>query len=117
MLISDGFNTSGGNKLKETIDVSVKNQIPIYAVGIGDENYNGVDKNTLTKITGQTGGILVLPKKKLSDLPEKIRMLKETLRSFYEAEVTADLSDAQEIKVEIVNQDLLKKKAKIIQPK
>lgn len=117
LLISDGVNTLGKNKLKETIDVSVKNQIPVYAVGIGDENYDGVDKNTLNKITEETGGILVLPKKKLTDLPEKITMLKEFLRSFYEAEVKENLVDKQEIKIEIINQEILKNKVKIIQLK
>ena len=116
-LISDGVNTLGQNKLKETIDVSVENQIPIYAFGIGDENYDGVDKNTLNKITEETGGILILPKKKLADLPEKTAILKGSLRSYYEAEIQADLGNKQKIRIEIINQELLKRKVKTIQLK
>ena len=61
ILISDGVNTFGESKFKEVIFSSLKYQVPIYAVGIGDDFYDGVDKKTLKKLTEQTSGVLILP--------------------------------------------------------
>lgn len=121
ILISDGVNTYGDGKLKEVVFSSLKNQVSIYAVGIGDDLYDGVDKKTLKKLTEQTNGILVLPNDKQKTFTEQIERLKNSLRPIYEATFkiskTESKDSLQEVKIEIVNPALLKKKLQIIQPK
>lgn len=114
ILISDGVNTYGDSKLKEAIYSSLKNQIPVYAVGIGDDFYSGVDKKTLRKLTEQTAGILIVPDEKGKDLDKQITTLRKSLHSGYEVTFTPNQNLSkdilQEIKVEIINPDLNKKK-------
>ncbi len=121
ILISDGVNTYGETKLKEAVVSSMKNQVPIYSVGIGDDFYGGVDKKTLKKLTEQTGGILILPNNKGKDMEKQLVNLKTGLHSTYEVIFTANQAEAkdslQEIKVEITNSELSKKKLQIIQSK
>jgi len=121
ILISDGVNTFGETKLKEVIDFSVKNQIPIFAIGIGDDYYEGVDKKTLKKLTEQTSGMLVLPKENLDNMPKLMKRLEQRLRSIYQitfAPIETDSKDIlREIKIEIVSPELRKRKLQIVQSK
>lgn len=121
ILISDGVNTFGKTKTKEVIEFSVETKIPVYAIGIGDDNYEGVDKKTLKEITEGTGGISIVPKKKLEDLSQLLKIIEQSLRSSYELNFTPNLSipkdKLQEIKIEITNPELLKRKLQVIQPK
>jgi VWFA-related protein len=121
ILISDGVNTFGETKLKEAIEFSIKTRIPVYAIGIGDDYYEGVDKKTLKKITEETGGISVIPKKKLEDFSQLLNVIEQSLRSDYELTFAQNSSipkdKLQEIKIEIVNPELRKQKLQIIQPK
>jgi Ca-activated chloride channel family protein len=121
LLISDGVNTFGDAKLKEAVAVAVKTQIPIFAIGIGDELYAGVDRESLKKITGQTGGVSIIPKGELKNLPEQIKKIENSLRTFYEVTFSpnaANSKDAlQEAEIEIINPELRKQKLQILQPK
>lgn len=121
ILISDGVNTYGESKLKEAIISSIKNQVPIFAIGIGDDNYDGVDKGNLKKLTEQTGGLLILPNKKMENFVNQIEVLKSVFRPSYEANFVVNKTkpgdSLQEVKIEIISPDLLKKKLQIIQPK
>jgi VWFA-related protein len=120
LLISDGFNTYGENKIKEAITLSIRTKIPIYAIGIGDDYYEGVDKKTLKKMTEETGGISIVPKKKLEDLSQLLKTFEQSLRSNYEVNFTQDSliskDKMQEMKIEIINPELRKRKLQIIQP-
>lgn len=121
ILISDGVNTFGETKTKEVVELSVKTEIPIYAIGIGDDYYDGVDKKTLIKITEETGGIAIVPKKELKDLSQLLKSFEQSLRSRYELTFSQNSSTSivklQKTKIEFVNPELQKKKLQIIQPK
>ena len=121
ILISDGVNTYGESKIKEVAEFSIRTKIPIYAIGVGDDNYDGVDKKSLEKLCEQTGGIAVVPKKNLEDLTEKLKSLGQSLRSSYklsfDSVFTETKGEIQELKVEIANSELRKRKLRIIQPK
>lgn len=121
ILISDGVNTFGDGKLKEAIAFSIKTGIPVYAIGIGDDLYGGIDKKTLKILTEQTNGVLIIPKKKLEDLPEQIKKFEQGLRSVYEVTFSTNSAvskDAlQEAEIEIINPELRKQKLEILQPK
>ncbi len=121
LLISDGVNTYGESKLKEVVEYSIKMQIPIFAIGIGDEDYGGVDKKSLKKITAETGGISVFPKKKLEDITQILKIIEQSLRSNYELNFTFNSINSknklQEIEIEIINPALRKRKFQIIYPR
>lgn len=121
IVISDGVNTYGKSKVEQAVEESIKAGIPIYAVGIGDEFYGGVDRKNLNRLTEQTNGIAVFPKKKQEDLAEQIKKIEQGLRSFYEVSFSinsANLKDKlQELKLEIINADLRKQNLQITQPK
>lgn len=120
-MISDGVNTFGKTKTTEVIEYSVKTKIPIYAIGIGDDFYDGIDKKTLKKITEETGGISIIPKKNLEDLSSLLKIVEQSLRSNYEVTFPTNISSLkdkmQEMKIEIANPELRKRKLQIIQPK
>ena len=120
-LLSDGVNTDGDAKLREAVEASVKNRVPIYAIGIGDSNYDGVDKKTLEKLTGQSGGVLIIPKKKVEEFQIQIKQIESSLRSFYEAillsATTGRKNSRQESEVQITNPELKKRNLQIIYPK
>ncbi|HEX8368040.1 MAG TPA: VWA domain-containing protein [Pyrinomonadaceae bacterium] len=121
ILISDGVNTFGEGKLKEAIDASLKNQIPVYAFGIGDYYYSGVNERDLKKLAEQTGGVLVMPKNKLEEAQKQLRKIEPGLRSVYEVtfapHAAAGKDVLQETKIKIVNREFDKRKLQIIQPK
>jgi VWFA-related protein len=121
ILISDGVNTFGRNNIREAIEFSIRTKIPVYAIGIGDDLYEGVDRNTLKKITEETGGISIVPKKKLEDLSQLFKIIEQSLRSNYEVSFPLNISSSkdkmQEMKIEIVNPEFRKRKLQIIQPK
>jgi VWFA-related protein len=120
ILITDGVNTFGETKLKEAIEASIKTQIPVYAIGIGDEYYGGVDKKTLKKLTEQTGGLVILAKEKLADLPVQAKIFEQGLRSVYEVTFSpgpTNSKNLQEIDLQIINPELRKQKLQIVQPK
>jgi VWFA-related protein len=66
-LITDGVNTSGTKKIEDAVEELNKAGITVYAIGIGDEHYSGVDKNKLKKIAELTGGKAFILKLKIGD--------------------------------------------------
>lgn len=121
ILISDGVNTFGESKLSEAIKSSLKAKIPIYAIGIGDDFYGGPDMKSLKKIAGDTGGISVLPEKKLKNLSPQLKLIESSLRSNYEVVFTklstSNTGKMQEVKIEIIDSELKKRKLQIVKPK
>ena len=46
ILLTDGINTFGKKKLDEAVQAAIKSEAVIYAIGIGDNFYEGVDKGS-----------------------------------------------------------------------
>ena len=116
LLISDGVNTYGEKKLKEAVEAAINASVSVYAVGIGDSFYDGVDAKTLKKLTDQTGGVSIIPNEKKQDLDALLTSLEPTLRKGYVATFAEDKSGSLEISIEIVN-PALKKKIRIYSPR
>ncbi len=119
ILMTDGVDTFSESKKKETIVALVKTKIPIYAIGIGDSLYGGVDKKTLKEITKSTGGQVFTPNK-TDDLTEIFKEIEQSLRANYTGFFTLPAAPQttdklQEIKIEIINPELRKRKLSVLQ--
>ena len=63
ILLTDGADTSSLLTRNLAIDEATKSGTVIYAIGIGDNRYEGVQKTALEKISEDTGGRAFFPKK------------------------------------------------------
>ncbi|HLG15922.1 MAG TPA: VWA domain-containing protein [Blastocatellia bacterium] len=81
ILVTDGQDTSSQVKLREAIEVTWRNEIIVYAIGIGDQFY-GVDSGVLKKVAAETGGRAFFPRSD-SDLAKAYALIDEDLRSQY----------------------------------
>ncbi|HEV7699861.1 MAG TPA: VWA domain-containing protein [Pyrinomonadaceae bacterium] len=120
VVISDGVNTSGESKTDLIVEAAIKNGIKIYAVGIGDDFYDGVDEKSLKKLTEPTGGVFLKPNKTNTDLAEVMKKIENSLRFSYEVAIPDSANDSSRMTktvVEITNPQLKSRKLKIIQQK
>jgi VWFA-related protein len=82
ILLTDGQDTSSHKHMDEAIDRALKSDAVIYAIGIGDEYYDGINKGALRKISERTGGRAFFPDNE-SDLRAAFAQIQEELRSQY----------------------------------
>jgi VWFA-related protein len=64
------------------VDEALKADAIIYAIGIGDNYFDGVDKGVLNKITERTGGRAYFPRNE-EDLRVAFAQIQDELRSQY----------------------------------
>lgn len=82
ILLTDGVNTTGKMHLDEAAQAAQKSEAIIYAIGIGDNYFQGVDKSSLNKIAERTGGRAYFPRDE-SDLRDAFRQIQDEMRSQY----------------------------------
>jgi Ca-activated chloride channel family protein len=82
ILLTDGHDSSSKKKIEEAIDRAVKADAVIYSIGIGDEYYGGVNKDTLRKVSERTGGRAYFPEDE-SELRTAFAQIQLELRSQY----------------------------------
>lgn len=113
ILLTDGFDTSSRLKRSEAIESSIAAEAVIYAIGIGDGKYSGVDKNALRTVAESTGGRAFFPKKQ-ADLTEAFSEIEQELRSQYLIAYTSTNrrrdGSFRQIRLEITNPLLQKQK-------
>jgi Ca-activated chloride channel homolog len=81
ILITDGEDTSSTLKIRDAIERTWRNEVIVYAIGIGDPAY-GVNSGVLKKITQETGGRAFFPRSE-GDLDKAFAQIDEDLRSQY----------------------------------
>jgi VWFA-related protein len=81
LLITDGEDTSSSIKMREAIERTWRNEVIVYAIGIGDPAF-GVDSGVLKKITAETGGRAFFPRNE-GELDKAFAQIDEDLRSQY----------------------------------
>jgi VWFA-related protein len=81
ILLTDGDDTSSRMKLDEAINESLRAEVVIYTIGIGDPGY-GVNEGVLKKISESTGGRAVFPKDS-RDMDQAFAQLEKDLRQQY----------------------------------
>jgi Ca-activated chloride channel family protein len=82
ILLTDGEDTSSRMKLTEAIDSALKVDAIVYAIGIGDNYFSGVDEGSLRKITERTGGRAYFPRNE-EDLRSAFAQIQDELREQY----------------------------------
>lgn len=119
LVVTDGVNTLGSKKLDTLVAASISAEVSVFAVGIGDPMYDGVDRKSLRQITDATNGLAIVPKRDLADLPALAQTLRQMLRFAYEIKFDPSglpaPSKKDDLRVVLVNPELAKGKLKIIQ--
>jgi Ca-activated chloride channel family protein len=117
ILLSDGDDTSSMTKRQEAIDFAVKNNIVIYAIGIGDEEEYEIADDALRKVSEKTGGRAFFPKDKQA-LEAAFGQIQQELRSqyliAYRPANTRHDGSFRQVRIEIVNPELRKQKLRLL---
>ncbi len=119
VVMTDGEDTRSRVKLEEAVRVSLQSEVVIYAVGVGDKKYNGVNKGALRKVAERTGGRAFFPKQ-IGDLPSIFEQIQEELHSQYVLTFSTPNTRRDgahhKIEVELVNPALKKQGVEIAYP-
>jgi VWFA-related protein len=102
ILFSDGFDTTSYMRRPDAIEEALRAETIIYAIGIGDQMQDGVDKGELTKLCEQTGGRAFIPRN-VEELDLAFKQLEDELRQQYllAYEPANDASDGSFRKIEV----------------
>lgn len=106
LLFSDGEDTISDSKMRDAIRQTAINNIEVFSIGVGDEWNFGINRDTLRKLSEETGGRAFFPKK-VGDLESIVRRLETELRSRYSitycaAEQKSDKS-ARRVEIKLTN--------------
>lgn len=82
ILLTDGRDTTSRVARSTAVEHAIGTETVIYAIGIGDKKYGGVDKGALREVAERTGGRAFFPKKE-EDLRTAFADLEAELRSQY----------------------------------
>ena len=93
------------------IDKALEAETVIYAIGIGDSKYEGIDKGALKNVADRTGGRAFFPKKERTS-PSVFAEIEKELRSQYLLAYSSANKNRdgafRQTRIEIVNPDLRK---------
>jgi VWFA-related protein len=82
ILLTDGVDTTSRMKISEAITEALRAEASIYAIGIGDSSFDGVNEGVLKKLCEETGGRAYFPKRP-GDLERAFAQLETDLRQQY----------------------------------
>ncbi|MFN0119335.1 MAG: VWA domain-containing protein [Blastocatellia bacterium] len=102
ILLTDGEDTTSRMKIADAINDALRAEASVYAIGIGDPGFGGVNKGVLNKLCEATGGRAYFPQHP-SDLDRAFAELEQDLRQQYllAYEPEAILADGGFRKIEI----------------
>ena len=116
ILLTDGYNSSSRLSRTQAIDQAIATESVIFAIGIGDKKYGGVDKNALRDVAELTGGRAFFPKKQ-EDLTTAFAEIENELRSQYLVAYSSSNKSRdgtfRNMKIEITNPELTKQGLKL----
>ena len=111
ILLTDGQDTSSRLPRAEAINRALAAETVIYAIGIGDSKYEGVNRSALTAVAAGTGGRAFFPKRE-TDLKAAFSQIEQELRSQYLIAYSSTNKQRdggyREMRVEIINPELKK---------
>ena len=82
ILLTDGFDSTSRLMRTDAINRALEAETVIYAIGIGDSRYDGVNHEGLKAVATSTGGRAFFPKRE-SDLKTSFAEIEQELRSQY----------------------------------
>ncbi|HKR59575.1 MAG TPA: VWA domain-containing protein [Pyrinomonadaceae bacterium] len=113
ILLTDGQDTSSVLAIDQAIDGALAAETVIYAIGIGDSKYEGVDRGVLRTVAERTGGRAFFPKKDV-DLKQVFGEIERELRTQYLLAYSSTNKKRdgafRQMRVEVVNPELIKEK-------
>ena len=116
ILLTDGQDTSSRVLRADAINQAIESETVVYAIGIGDKHYDGVDKSALNQVAERTGGRAFFPKKE-EDLKSAFSEIEQELRSQYLAAYSSTNKrrdgSFRKMTIEITNPELQKEKLKL----
>jgi Ca-activated chloride channel homolog len=115
ILLTDGRDTSSRVKKNIAIDQAISAETVVYAIGIGDDHYDGVDKGPLQSVAEATGGRAFFPKKEI-DLKNAFAEIEAELRSQYLLAYSSSNKNRdggfRQMRIALTNPDLRKEQLK-----
>jgi VWFA-related protein len=116
ILLTDGQDTTSRLTRSDAINRALEAETVIYAIGIGDSKYEGVDHGALNAITNETGGRAFFPKKD-ADLKSAFAEIEQELRSQYLIAYSSTNKNRngayREMRIEVTNPELQKEQLKL----
>jgi len=116
ILLTDGQDTSSRLSRNTAIDQAIQSDTVIYAIGIGDKRYEGVNRGALNNIAERTGGRAFFPKKE-DDLRAAFAEIEQELRSQYLVAYSSTNKKHdggyRKMTIEITNSDLRKEQLRL----
>jgi len=119
ILLTDGQDTASRLNKNDAIERTIKAGVVVYAIGIGSEEYGGVDKGTLLKLAERTGGRAFFPKKS-GELRAAFAQIQQELRMqyllVYKPKNVVPEDKYRKLQIEIINPELRKQKIELAYP-
>jgi Ca-activated chloride channel homolog len=117
ILLTDGVDTSSFKKRQEAIDRAVQTDVTVYTIGIGDsENYHGIEKDTLRKLSERTGGRAFFPRDEI-ELRAAFAQIEQELRAQYLVAYSPKNRKRdgtyRKVEIEVVNPEMRKQKLRL----
>lgn len=82
ILLTDGFDSTSRLPRSEAINRALEAETVIYAIGIGDSKYEGVNRDAINAVAAGTGGRAFFPKRE-TDLKNAFAEIEQELRAQY----------------------------------
>jgi Ca-activated chloride channel family protein len=115
ILLTDGEDTISLKKMEEAIDRAIKNDVVVYAIGIGDPEY-GINEGSLKKLAERTGGRAFFPDDE-SELRAAFSQIQLELRSQFLVAYSPTNKNRdgsfRKVQIEIVNPDMRKQSLRL----
>ena len=116
ILLTDGQDTTSRLLRSEAINRALEAETVIYAIGIGDSKYEGVDRDALNAVASGTGGRAFFPKRE-TDLRNAFAEIEQELRSQYLIAYSSTNKNRdgsyRQMHIDITNPDLQKEQLKL----
>jgi VWFA-related protein len=116
ILLTDGMDSTSRLLKSEAINRALEAEAVIYAIGIGDSKYGGVDRDALNDVVAGTGGRAFFPKRE-TDLRAAFADIEQELRTQYLIAYTPTNKTRdggyRQMRIEITNPELQKEQVKL----
>jgi Ca-activated chloride channel family protein len=113
ILLTDGQDTTSRLTRKEAISRALEAETIIYAIGIGDSKFEGINRDELKAVAAATGGRAFFPKRE-TDLRTAFAEIEAELRSQYLIAYSSSNKNRdgayRQMRLEVINPELAKEK-------